>query len=212
MYTYLIYILVELFMKQQVIFFNWGNPRENYIDYYDYIKKIEYNPYAETFLSYSKNLSKNLGDQYEYILFPMPDKEFAEYRVWEIFFEKLIPYIKDNCIIVSTSLWSTAILKYLQVHTLNINISKIFFLAAAVEDCDKEILGSFQLENNDFSNINKQCKDIYLYHSKDDQSVPFSQFDIMKNYFPDAKTRIFENKGHFYKEERLIELEEDIKS
>jgi hypothetical protein len=34
----------------------------------------------------------------------MPDKKFADYKAWKIYFEKIIPYLRDDCIIATTSL------------------------------------------------------------------------------------------------------------
>ncbi len=47
-------------MKQQVIFLNGGNPKENYKDYFDMLHKVEYNPYEENFKNYNKTLGEKL--------------------------------------------------------------------------------------------------------------------------------------------------------
>lgn len=67
-------------------------------------------------------------------------------------FEKMLPYIRDNFIIVATSLGGTFILKYM-IETgfpasRNLTISKIFFLAAVLHDSEQEKLGSFSFDTS----------------------------------------------------------------
>lgn len=199
-------------MKQQVVFISWGNPKENYNDYYDYIDQMKFDPTKQNVVNYNKTLGKYLWDDYEYLRLSMPEKKFADYRAWKMYFEKVIPYMQDDCIIATTSLWSTFILKYLQENNLAVKIKKLFLIAPAVEDTPSEILGTFTLESFNFDNIIHQCEEIYLYHSTDDTYVPISNTEIIKEHIPSAKMKIFHDKWHFYLEERLIELEEDIKS
>lgn len=199
-------------IQQQVIFISGWNPKENYADYYDYISKINFDPQKQKVINYNKTLWKYLWDDYEYIRLEMPEKKFADYKAWKIYFEKVIPYIQEDCIIATTSLWSTFILKYLQENKLPINVSKLFLLAAAIHDSNIEVLGSFNFDNTNYSSIQKQCGQIYIYHSEDDMLVPFNQYEEIIQYFPHAVKRKFTDKWHFYFEERLIELEEDIKS
>ena len=85
-------------------------------------------------------------------------------------------------------------------------------MAAALHDTQKERLGSFRLDAQKIPTIISQVKDIKVYHSRDDDIVPFSDFEIMKTYFPTATFREFSDRGHFYLESELPEIEEDIKA
>lgn len=199
-------------MKQQVIFISGWNPKENYKDYYDYIDQMKFDPTKKKVVNYNKTLGKYLWDEYEYLRLEMPEKKFADYTAWKMYFQKVIPYLQQDCIIATTSLWSTFILKYLQENNLSVKIKKLFLLAPAIKDSEKEILWSFNFNYDDYSGVKQICKQIYIYHSTDDKSVPFSQFEYIIDFFPTAIKRIFTNKWHFYLEERLMELEEDIKA
>ena len=158
--------------KQQVIFISGWNPKENYSDYYDYIRRLKFDPTKQKIKNYNKTLGNFLWDEYEYIRLDMPEKKFADYEAWKMYFEKVIPYLQDDCIIATSSLWSTFILKYLQENNLPIKIKKLFLLAAAIKDSNKEILGTFNFNNKDYYWVQKQCKQVFIYHSEDDKSVP----------------------------------------
>lgn len=199
-------------MKQQVIFISGGNPKENYKDYYDYINNIKFDPNKSRVINYNRTLWKYLWEDYEYLRLDMPEKKFADYKAWKIMFEKVIPYLQQDCIIVTTSLWSSFILKYLQENIVHVNIKKLFLLAAAIRDSDIEILGSFNFDYKEYTGIQKQCTQVYIYHSEDDKSVPFNQYKEIISYFPDAIKRTFTDRWHFYLQERFLELEQDIKS
>jgi predicted alpha/beta hydrolase family esterase len=88
----------------------------------------------------------------------------------------------------------------------------LFLIAPAIEDTPTEVLWTFTLKSFNFDQLERQCKDIYLYHSTDDTYVPISNTEILKENITGAHMRIFHDKWHFYLEERLIELEQDIKA
>jgi len=182
-------------MKQQVIFINGAVPRENFEDYYEFLRKREYDPYAEDFLNWNKTLWEKLWGRYEYLRTPSDGIDFADYEAWKIMFEKMFPYLEDNIILVTTSLGSTFILKYLSENDFPVKIRKLFLIAPAISDTPDETLGS-----------------IYIYHSKDDDCVPFEQSLELKQYFPEAIFREFYDRWHFFLESELPELIEDIKT
>jgi len=208
-------------MKQQVIFINWGIPKENFKDYYEMLQKLEYNPYEENFLSYNKTLWEKLGSDYEYLRVPLHDRDFADYAAWKIMFEKMIPFFNSEIILVTTSLWGSFILKYLGENDgifdpksgKKIRIKKLFLIAAAVNDTPKEVMGNFAFDLEQvYTRVARWSSEIYIYHSTDDDIVMYEDALEIKNYFPEAIFRSFHDKWHFYTEAELPELIEDIKN
>ncbi len=197
-------------MKKQVFFLEWGIPKENYASYYDFLESREYDIYEEKFQSYKCFLWERLGEDYEYHIVPFPNRKYADYHAWKIVFEKIIPFMRDDCIFVATSLGASFVAKYLSENTINIKIEKLIMLAPAFYDTPYEKLWSFLPDNWKFENIQSQCDDIVFYHSIDDEIVLFSDSEHYLKLFPHARFRKFTDKGHFYKQERIIELEEDI--
>ena len=208
-------------MKRQVIFINGGEPKENFASYHEMLKWIEYNPYEETFLSWNKTLWEKLGDEYEYLRAPLHDRDYADYEAWKIMFEKMIPYFNDEIYLWASSLWGAFILKYLWENDWilktetwkKIIIKKLFLIAAAIEDTKDEVLGSFSFDlERVYTRVSRWSKEIFIYHSVDDQVVPYEQSLKLNSFFPEAVFREFYDKGHFYKEAELPEIIEDIKS
>ena len=130
---------------------------------------------------------------------------------WKIIFEKSIPFFRDDLILVSGSQGCTFILKYLIENPFLFRIKKIFFLAAALHGTPLEKLGTFEFDISKISDLQDRFKDIFIYHSLDDDIVPMSHSEELYTYFPHAIFRKFSDKGHFYQLERFVEVEEDIK-
>jgi predicted alpha/beta hydrolase family esterase len=75
------------------------------------------------------------------------------------------------------------------------------------------VLGSFEFNlEYTYNRVSRWAKDIFIYHSQDDMTVPFEQSLQLKQYFPESTFRQFHNRGHFFMEAKLPELVEDIKS
>jgi len=96
--------------------------------------------------------------------------------------------------------------------TLDISISKLFFLAPALHDTESELLGTFSFDSSQISQLNNIAKKIYIYHSSDDHLVPLSDSVELYGYFSNATFRQFSDKGHFYTEAELPEIVKDIKN
>jgi len=199
-------------MKQQFLYINWWVPKENFDSYYDFLKQQEYNPFEEKFQSWNKTFWERLGDDWEYFRAPFQERGYADYEAWKIMFEKTFPYLRDDIVIGAGSLGACFFMKYLCETTFPVKVKRIIFIAAALHDTEKERLGTFTLDKKKVPWIATQLWEIICYHSKDDDIVPFSDFEVMKQYFPHATFREFTDRGHFYKEARLPEIEQDIKS
>lgn len=203
----------RIIMKQQVICLNGWVPKENFKDYYDFLEKITYNPYGENFKNWNKTLWEYLGAEYEYWSIPFPNKEFADYKAWKIVFEKMLPYISENAIFIANSLGCTFLLKYMGEENFSLRLKKVFFLAPALHDSRIEVLWTFSFDIElVYARVARFCKKIYIYHSQDDTIVPFTEWLELKSYFPEAIFREFYDRGHFFLEARIPELEEDIKN
>jgi len=221
MHTLKVSIFLCKIMKQQFIFINGWEPKENFENYTDMLRKLEYNPYEEKFLSWNKTLWKKLWEDWEYFRAPLHDRDFADYESWKIMFEKMIPFLNPEIYLWASSLGWTFILKYIWENDgifdpksgKKIIIKKIFFIAAAIEDSKNEVLWSFEIDlEKIYNKISRWCQQIYIYHSHDDTVVPFEQSLKLNSYFPEAIFREFYDKWHFYKETELQEIIDDIKS
>ncbi len=76
----------------------------------------------------------------------------------------------------------------------------------------EDYLGDFAFDITTIPTIMKQVKDIFIYHSKDDDCCPYSHAERLANFLPEAKLLTFEDRGHFSDQENFPELLENILS
>jgi predicted alpha/beta hydrolase family esterase len=67
-------------------------------------------------------------------------------------------------------------------------------LAPAFYDTPDEVLGTFLPDVFKLESMKEQCDDIIIYHSIDDESVPFSDSENYLQLFPNATFRKFTDK------------------
>lgn len=187
----------------------WWVDASNYKNFEDYLRKEEFNPYEEKIKWWKDNLSEDLWKDFEVIKIPMPNKWFAEYKYWKIMFEKAIPYFGKENILIWHSLWWSFILKYLSENTLE-NISQIHLIAPAIFDTPDELLWSFKTDEK-LENFKKYENITNIYHSKDDEIVPFSECLHLQKVLVKSNFEIFENMWHFVFLEHFEKLTFNIK-
>jgi predicted alpha/beta hydrolase family esterase len=141
----------------------------------------------------------------------MPNKYFAHYEEWKIWFEKHVPYLSDDLVLIGHSMGGIFLAKYLSENNFPRRIKATFLVAAPFDDEDAEdTVGDFALSGS-LANFKKQAGKIFLYQSKDDTVVPYADLLKYKKELPGVVERVFEDRGHFTQEE-LPEIVEDIRS
>jgi hypothetical protein len=194
-------------MQKQIIIIHGGETFETHDDYIKFLKNAEFN--LEKGKRWREDIDKVLGNEFSVIIPIMPCKWNAKYKEWKIWFEKVIPYIEDNVVIIGHSLGGVFIAKYLSENEFPKKILATYLLAAPYDSNEDYSLDDFVLPES-LSLFEKQGGKIYLYQSKDDTIVPFEDVEKYAKVLPSAEKVIFEDKGHFMDEE-FPELVESIK-
>jgi len=195
-------------MKKQVIVIHGGDTFETYEEYLNFLRsyEIDIERYKSDKSDWKPWLRQKLGSNYEVILLIMPNKTNAQFSEWKLWFEKFIPFLNDQVILIGHSLGGTFLAKYLSENQFPKKIKAVFLVGAVYDkDDDGYSVVSFSLPEK----LNLQTEKIYLYHSKDDLVVPFSTLGQYKKALPKAETKVFEDRGHFNQEE-FAELAQDI--
>lgn len=190
-------------MRKQIIFIHGGETFDTYEEYIEDLKKKEFNPNQEKERQkrWHRSLEKKLGDGFMVIAPIMPCKNNARYKEWKIWFEKVIPYIEDNAVLIGHSLGGIFLVKYLSENDFPKKILATYLVAAPFDDKNSEYsLGGFILPDT-LENFEKQVGRIFIYHSEDDSIVPFADVEKYKKALPGAEKIIFKNKDHFIQEE-----------
>lgn len=198
--------------KKQVILIRGWEVKENYKDFYDYIEKIEFDPYKEVKNKWSKWFRDFIWNDFDGITVDMPNKEFSDYKAWKIMFEKVFPYLKDDIIFIGHSLWWSFLSKYFNEENIDFlikRLKKIILIAPASRDIPWDLIWSFWFNLN-MKNLKEIQEKIVIFHSKDDFVVPFEHMDDYRKVLKKSDFRIFEDNGHFLDED-FPELIEEIK-
>lgn len=196
--------------KQQILFIHWWECFNSYDRYLDFLENtMDANPFYEKTKRWKDDISEKLWEEFEFIQPSMPWKYNAQYSEWKIWFEKTLNFLDEEIILAGWSLGWTFLVKYLWENNINKKIKALFLIAPAFNE-EMEDLWDFKFEIN-VKNIEKQVKDIYLYHCLDDNIVPFSNFLEFKKSFTKPICKTFEEWWHFLWEE-FSELIKDIKS
>ncbi|MDB5244941.1 MAG: hypothetical protein JWN90_46 [Parcubacteria group bacterium] len=183
-------------MKQQIFVIHGGNAFDTYEEYITDLKQKEVSIEGTRFTDWKGNLQNVLGDSYEVILPRMPNSQNARYMEWKIWFEKFIPQLEEEVIFIAHSLGSIFLAKYLSEETYPKKIKATLLVAAPYNAPNDHPYVDFNILT-DLSGLQRQGGEIIFYHSKDDQVVPFSNFERYQRELPSVETRIFEDRKHF---------------
>lgn len=130
------------------------------------------------------------------VLLPtLPNAYNAVYNEWEIYFEKLLPFLGDDVRLVGHSLGAMFLAIYLNENKLPKKIRQLILIAGAYDDETHGEIGSFKVASA--SNLNQNAQEIHLFHSEDDPVVPFSELVKFQADLPSAITHTFTDRQHF---------------
>lgn len=185
--------------------------RERFLDYLR-TKEVELN--LTEHQDWKRTLRTDLGPEHEVALVQMPNKENAQYDEWALWFERHLPLLRDEVILIGHSLGGIFLAKYLSEHTTKLKPKATFLISApytTVASQGDNNLIRFALPPS-LERFSSQAGHVYLYHSKDDHVVAFDELAKYQAALPNATARVFENYGHFYGQPSYPELVADIKA
>lgn len=185
-------------MKKQVVVIGGGTSFDSYKDYLNYLKTKKVDAeYFKSHRDWKDTLGEHLGKNYEVFSVTMPNKTNARYREWKIWFERVVPFLKNDVILIGHSLGAIFLAKYLSITAFPKKI-KATILVAAPFDSEgvNEPLSEFKPPKS-LARFAKQGGKIFIIHSKDDPVIEFSQSNKYKKILPEAKILPFKNRGHF---------------
>lgn len=194
--------------KPQIFIIHGGTTFKNKKDYIDYLENRSIS--IEKKVSWSgEYLDKKLGKDFEIIRPRMPLQEDAKYEDWKIFFERHFPYLRNNIILIGSSLGGIFLAKYLSENKFPKKIMATFMICPPFDNTleGEDLVGGFKL-GKDLSLIEENSKRTYLMFSKDDLCVPVSHAEKYRKKLNKSEIIIYESKnGHF----KIAEFPEIVK-
>ncbi|MEK7510789.1 MAG: alpha/beta fold hydrolase [Patescibacteria group bacterium] len=198
-------------MVKQLVIIHGGNAQNSYEEYLE--RLIQRTPTVDDFKS-KHGWKDALVDEFEgacEVFRPqMPNNRNAKYIEWKIWFEKLVPFLTDDVVLVGHSLGGIFLAKYLSEEDFPHRIRATILVAAPYNTLTEHPRADFNIIEP-FDKFLAQGGEIYLYHSPNDEVVPFSNFERYVRDLPGAHAVVLEGRGHF-NEQTFPELVEMIKS
>jgi len=199
---------------QQIILLRWWTPKETYGDFYDFVEKYKIDPYTKKCFKWSDTLEQDLWKDFNVLNIERINKDYADYKIRKMMFEKYLSYIQNDSIWIWHSLWWTFFLKYLneleenKLKKIFWKIKKLILVAPACKDNKLEKIWSFKFNTN-LENLQEYQDKIIIFGSTDDFICSFEEFEIIHRSLPNSKFIKFTNRNHFL-QTKFPELIEEI--
>ncbi len=198
--------------KHQILMIGWGETFDTTQEYLDFLQSYEFDLW-EKHKSWKGWLLSWLSDDFDWIRVNMPDTQNAYYPAWKIWFEKYFAYFGDNkLIIIWHSLGGIFLAKYLSENQFPKHIDSIHLVSPVFDNSGLqwESTASFGFDPNNLKNITNQCNNIHLWHSKDDNIVPYKHSMKYHTNLIWSIFHTFENRWHFSGQSHFVELFTEI--
>jgi len=193
--------------KQQILHIHGGGAYLNYDDYIKDLKLKNYDPDKSNENRWNRNHNLYLDENKFQIFRPeMPCSWNAKYLEWKIWFEKVLPYIKEDVILIGHSLGGNFLAKYLSENVLSVSIKQLHLVAPSYSKFEDDFKIT-EFPKNFFEN---NIAEVHIYHSTDDDQVPISESEKYHNDIPNSQFHKFTDRGHFLGD-TFSELFENIK-
>ncbi len=180
-------------MSKQLVFIHGGETFDTYDHYINWLTTTStFDP--ERYNARAKRWHRNLETFLPgwVILRPqMPNEVNAQYNEWEVYFEKVIPYLQDKVVLIGHSLGGTFLLKYLATHELPVQAS-VHLVAPSFG----VLHTSFDVTEN-LSIISSRVRSCTVHHSTDDMVVPYQESKEGVLHIHGAQLRTYTDRGHF---------------
>jgi uncharacterized protein len=183
--------------KPQIFLIHGGETFKNRRDYLKYLK-------TRTVVAVPKKrwageyLDEKLKG-FEIIRPRMPLQENARYEDWKIYFERHLPLLRGNFILIGNSLGGIFLAKYLSENKLPKKALSTILTCPPFDNTSptEDLVGGFKLKS-DLSLIEKNTKNLHLLFSKDDPVVPVAHAEKYRKKLKNAHIVIYKSKnGHF---------------
>lgn len=181
--------------KTQVVFIHGGDSFATKEEMYAAIRSWTYDPYKPERKRWRDWLATELTDTHELIAPAMPCKQNADYTAWSIWFEKVLPYLRDGVVLVGHSLGGGFLLRYLTENQLPVQVSQLHLVAPCVDQ-----VSGFNIDLTNWSGFRSVPHSVHLWHSYDDAIVPIRQSEQFMEVYQEAVLHTFSDRFHFLTE------------
>jgi predicted alpha/beta hydrolase family esterase len=187
--------------KPQIIYIHGGESFDTDEEFYTFLRSLPFDPHEPARQRWRDWLFAALGDTHECHALSMPNKLNADYTAWSIWFEKMLPFLRDGVTLIGHSLGGSFLLRYLATHELPVTVAAVHLVAPAVDHQECPGLGAFATDLTSWHGIRNTEAAVHLWHSADDTIVPIHHSERLAAVWPDAMLHTFTDRFHFIGEE-----------
>lgn len=156
------------------------------------------------------NLQANLGQDYVVHYPKMPDEEDPSYAVWKRRILEELEITGDHALLVGHSIGASVLIKFLVDGALTRPLSGVFLISTPYwHDHEVWRWNEVSLPRN-AADLLPNDVPLFLYHSRQDEVVPFTHLEMYTEMFPQATVRALDGRDHQMNDD-LTEVVEDIK-
>ncbi len=155
------------------------------------------------------SLQDALGSTYVVHYPKMPGEESAGYADWKAQIAAELANLDDKVILVAHSVGGSILLKYLSEEPVENSIAGLFLIATPYFGGDAEWRYDEMTLPKDLAAKLPRIARIFFYHSRDDETVPFTHLALYAAKLPQATIHVFDERGHQFGN-NLAEVAEDI--
>ncbi len=197
--------------KIQIFIIHGGMTFKSKKDYLRFLKTREVST-EEKIRWTDEFLKKSLGKKFEIIKPRMPLQDDAKYKEWKSHFERFIPQLRNNIILIGLSLGGIFLAKYLSENKFPKKILSTYLICPPYNNSlpGEDLVGGFKLKS-DLSLLEKNSKNLYLMFSKDDDVVPIAHAGKFRNKLKNANFIIYKSKNKHFKISKFPEIVKMIK-
>jgi predicted alpha/beta hydrolase family esterase len=161
----------------------------------------------------AESLQQLLGSSYEVHYPQMENENDAPYDIWVNQIKEELATMSDAVVLVGHSVGGSILIKFHTETKIAKGVVGIFLLAAPFWGGDGgwtyEGYETLMLPNEADTKLSKEVP-IFLYQSRDDETVPFAHLKLYARRFPSATVRELDGRGHQLNND-LTEVASDIK-
>ena len=158
----------------------------------------------------AENLRDVLGTAFDVRYPKMPDEASPDSGAWKVKIARELAALEDgDVVLVGHSVGAFVLLKYLSEEAVEKPIAGLFLIAAPFVGTE-----GWQIEEDappeDFAAKLPEGLPVFLYHSRDDEWVPYAHLALYAEKLPQATIHEFDGRGHQFDGD-LSEVAGDIK-
>lgn len=157
-------------------------------------------PFADPAEKWPQTLRRELGEGWRVMTPRMPNSQNARYDEWKVWFMRHLALTEQPPVLLGWSLGGMFLVKYLIEEAVAEPFPALLLLGAPFgmyDDPTGEDCGTFRFDSGRVGEIAGKAKEIHIFHSKDDQVVPFEHGEGYLAALPEAAPHFFTDKGHF---------------